>query len=63
MTCFTDNPLERLMQQKPVGGRGARPQAPPKNRRCFGCPRYKKGCDGACYRDLLIRQRSKGESK
>lgn len=28
MTYFTDNPLERLMQQKPVGGRDTRPLKP-----------------------------------
>ena len=63
MTYFTDNPLERLMQQKPEGGRKARPQAPPKDRRCPKCPHYQKGCDGTCHRDLLIRQKPKGEPK
>lgn len=61
MTYFTDNPLERLMQQKPVGGRNARPQPLPKGRRCHGCSSYGKDCNGVCHRDLLIRRKTKGE--
>lgn len=63
MTYFTDNPLERLMQQKPVGGRGTRPKALAKNHRCYGCPSYGGGCNGICRRDLIIRKKSKGETE
>ena len=58
MTYFTDNPLERLMQQKPVGGHDTRPKALPKKHHCYGCPSY-----GICRRDLIIRKKSKGETE
>ncbi len=63
MTYFTDNPLERLMQQKPVCGQKPRPKALPKNHRCYGCPSYGRDCDGVCRRDLIIRKKPKGEPK
>ena len=53
MTFFTDNPLERMMIQKPEDGkRGKSPPAsfPP---RCEGCP-YKgqAPCIGYCIRKI-----------
>lgn len=53
MTLFTDNPLERMMIQKPdCGQRGKSPPVsiPP---RCKGCP-YKgqTPCVGYCIRKL-----------
>ena len=63
MTYFTDNPLERLMQQKPVGGRDTRPKTLPKNHRCYGCPSYGRGCNGICRRDLNNRKKLKGETE
>ena len=63
MTYFTDNPLERLMQQKPVGGRDTRPKALPKNHRCHSWDTHGRGCNGICRRDLIIRKKSKGETE
>ena len=59
MTYFTDNPLERMMQQKPGGGRDARPPAPPRGHRCSGCSSYGRVCFGLCHRDLIIKQKPK----
>ena len=52
MTYFTDNPLERMMMQKPRGGRDAR-------HRCHGCSRYGSGCVGICHRDLILKPKPK----
>lgn len=63
MTYFTDNPLERMMQQRPQGGSDApRPRPLPKDHRCFGCSRYGTDCLGACHRDLVI-QKKEGMNK
>lgn len=59
MTYFTDSPYERMMQQKPSGGRDARPPAAPKGHRCHGCSRYGSGCVGICHRDLIIKPKPK----
>lgn len=55
MTYFTDNPLERLMQQTPRCGGDSRPRPLPKDHRCFGCSLYGTGCFGSCRRDLIIK--------
>jgi hypothetical protein len=57
MTYFTDNPLERMMQQTPRGRETPRPRHLPKEHRCFGCSFYDTGCFGVCHRDLLIKRR------
>lgn len=61
MTYFTDNPLERMMQERPKGGRDIRPPAAPMGHRCYGCSRFGHGCVGLCHRDLIIKQRPKEE--
>lgn len=53
MTLFTDNPLERMMIQKPTGRRES---APPvlKSPACARCP-YNKGqapCVGYCIKKV-----------
>lgn len=55
MIYFTDNPLERMMQQRPRGGDDSRPRPLPKDHRCFGCSRYGTGCAGVCHRDLIVK--------
>lgn len=59
MTYFTDNPLARMMMQKPRGGRDARPPAAPRGHRCHGCSRYGSGCVGICHRDLILKPKPK----
>lgn len=54
MTVFTNNPLERMMQQRPAGRRGpVEPDLPP-GHPCRGCS-YSHGlpCVGLCYKELL----------
>lgn len=53
MTYFTDNPFERMMQQKPEGRRDDCPPALPKGHRCYGCSSYGRLCFGLCHRDLI----------
>lgn len=50
---FTDNPLERMMKQKPRPMRPAAPKKPLPDSPCDGCP-YWHGvaCVGVCYRNL-----------
>lgn len=52
MRYFTDNPLERLMMQKPSPGREAKPPAAPKGHPCHGCGRFGEGCVLPCYRGV-----------
>ena len=59
MRYFTDNPLERMMMQRPKVRREERPPAPPPDHPCYGCLHYKGGCVGPCYCDLVISQRTK----
>lgn len=59
MTYFTNNPLERMMQQKPRGGLDARPPEAPKGHRCYGCSSFRRACFGLCHRDLIIRRKPK----
>ena len=53
MTLFTDNPLEKLMIQKPGGGRRGKPPPLSVPRQCRDCP-YKgqSPCVGYCIRKL-----------
>ena len=44
MRYFTNNPLERLMMQKP---KAAREDSPP-----YGCKRFGQSCIRPCYRDV-----------
>ena len=39
MRYFTNNPLERLMMQKPKAAREDSPPAPAKEHFCYGCQR------------------------
>ena len=49
MTLFTDNPLERMMIQKPGDGRRGK-SIPP---RCKGCPYNREPpCVGYCIKKL-----------
>lgn len=53
MTLFTNNRLEKLMQELPnESDREPAPTAPP-DHFCFGCVRYGQGCVAPCYRELL----------
>ena len=53
MTLFTNNRLEKLMQELPnESGRASPPTAPP-DHYCFGCANYGQGCVAPCYRELL----------
>ena len=53
MTLFTDNPFEKLMIQKPGGGRRGKPPPLSVPRQCRDCP-YKgqSPCVGYCIRKL-----------
>lgn len=56
MTLFSDNPgLERMMTQKPMGGRGKRGNpATAQDSPCHDCS-YGRGrrCVGICYEELM----------
>ena len=54
MTLFTDNPLEKLMIQKPNDGRRGKPPPLSVPRQCRDCP-YKgqSPCVGYCIRKLM----------
>ena len=43
MTCFTDNPLERMMTQIPRTLPKKSPAVPPKGHPCHGCKRLGVG--------------------
>ena len=52
MTLFTNNPLERMMQQVSKAGREETPRTPaPEGHFCNGCGRYGTVCVRPCYRD------------
>jgi hypothetical protein len=53
LTYFTDNPLERLMRQRPGAARKKPSVSAPKGHPCYGCSRYGHGCVAPCYRELL----------
>ena len=53
MTLFTNNPLEKLMQEPPNESDRAPAPTAPEGHFCFGCVRYGQGCVAPCYRELL----------
>ena len=50
MRYFTNNPLERLMMQKPKAAREDSPPAATKEHFCYGCKRFGQSCVRPCYR-------------
>lgn len=52
MKYFTNNPLERMMMQKPRAVREDNPPAAPKGHFCYACKRYGQGCIHPCYREI-----------
>ena len=52
MKYFTDNPLERMMMQKPKTAREDIPPAAPKGHFCHGCNRFGQRCVHPCYREI-----------
>ncbi|MEQ3192831.1 hypothetical protein AAA173_20775 [Enterocloster aldenensis] len=54
---FTDSPFEKMMKQKPRGGRPEKtPKAKPGSP-CYGCSFWRgMACVGTCYRDLTSGQ-------
>ena len=44
MRYFTNNPLERLMMQKPKAAREDSPPAAAKEHFCYGCKRFGQSC-------------------
>lgn len=62
MPYFTENPFERMMQQKPMGRPEAGPLKLPLDHFCYGCSSYGKICFGICHRKLKRwRKEKKGE--
>ena len=60
MTLFTDNPLERMMMQKPEDGRRGKPSPAPTPPRCMGCPyNGEPRCMGYCIRKLTEKKTGK----
>ena len=51
MRYFTNNPLERLMMQKPKAAREDSPPAAAKEHFCYGCKRFGQSCVRPCYRE------------
>ncbi len=60
MTYFTDNPIERLMVQKPEGRGTIQPA--PRGALCAGCRRYGPGCLIACVRETEEKEASEHEA-
>ena len=52
MRYFTNNPLERLMMQKPKAVREDSPPDAAKEHFCYGCKRFGQSCIRLCYRDV-----------
>ena len=52
MRYFTNNPLERLMMQKPKAAREDSPPDAAKEHFCYGCKRFGQSCVRPCYRDV-----------
>ena len=52
MRYFTNNPLERMMMQKPKPMREESPPVAPKGHPCHGCRRFGEECVRPCYRDI-----------
>ena len=60
MTLFTDNPLERMMIQKPGDGRRGKPPPASIPPRCRGCPYNREPpCIGYCIRKLTEKKTEK----
>jgi hypothetical protein len=60
MTLFTNNPLERMMQQVPKAGREEMPRTPaPEGHHCCGCSHYGDVCVRPCYRDANLHEKMK----
>ena len=61
MTLFTENPLEKMMVQRPTGRRDSAPPVP-HSPACKGCP-YKgqAPCVGYCIKQLKETQKSEPE--
>lgn len=61
MTLFTNNPLERMMQQRPRAGK--RDETPrtiaPEGHFCHGCGSFGTVCIRPCYRDIAVREKIK----
>lgn len=54
MTYFTDNPLERMMVQRPKPTKVEIHVYISKDHSCHGCKRYGQSCVKPCYRDLQV---------
>ena len=52
MKYFTNNPLERMMMQKPKATRENISPAAPKGHFCYGCKRFGQRCVHPCYREI-----------
>lgn len=52
MRYFTNNPLERLMMQKPKAAREDSPPDAATEHFCYGCKRFGQSCVRPCYRDV-----------
>ena len=48
MRYFTNNPLERLMMQKPKAAREDSPPDAAKEHFCYGCKRFGQSCVRPC---------------
>lgn len=53
MSYFTDNPLEKLMNEKPEGQREKKTEKKKKNHPCSNCIYLKNNFCSVCYKDLL----------
>lgn len=57
MMNFTNNPMEKLMKQRPRGGY-EKAHCPPPNSPCRGCSFWQgAACIGVCYKKLLFPQK------
>lgn len=62
MSYFTDNPLERVMVQKPSAPKETPPAVhAPKGHHCYGCGRYGMACMLPCYRDREPRDKTRSK--
>ena len=62
MSYFTNNPLERMMVQKPSASKEPPPAVrAPKGHHCYGCGRYGTACMLPCYRDREPRDKAHGK--
>ncbi len=62
MTNFTNNPIEKLMKQRPRGG-CEKIHNPPAESPCRGCSFWQGvACIGVCYKKLLFPQKGGEET-